>query len=34
MLDHGRIVEQGSPADLIARNDRYAALGRQYHRAA
>ena len=34
MLDHGRIIEQGSPADLVVRNDRFAALGQQYLRAA
>jgi len=34
VLDEGRIVEQGTPAELMLRNDRYAALGRQYLQAA
>ena len=34
VLDRGQIVEQGSPAELMIRNDRYASLGRQYMNAA
>ena len=26
VLDHGRVLEEGSPADLVARSGRFAAL--------
>lgn len=34
VLDSGQIVEQGSPAELLLRNARYASLGRHYMNAA
>ncbi|HEY4310995.1 MAG TPA: ABC transporter ATP-binding protein [Pirellulales bacterium] len=34
VLENGRIIEQGTPAELMSHNDRYATLERQYRSAA
>jgi ATP-binding cassette subfamily B protein len=34
VLENGQIVEQGTPAELMSHNDRYATLERQYRSAA